>query len=235
MTNPVSVGYPDWNRASAQADVVVVEDLNRTSSVTVSYPLVPVTSIKALYITCLPLTGHLSVDFQFFADAAGTIVIDDYFISARQGDVISSPVKVLGPYVKISVDPGSVTPFTYSLQVTSMPEIGGQSAYVHELALMSKSSVNINPGATLTVDAVSVFAGPAVWSVFGTVASWGAGCVSVDEFGVVTTLDAVNNNYVTGAVRNINLPGTHIRFTITNNSAGVGAFNAFASRAYFER
>jgi len=234
MTAPIAHGYADFNRSSAQSDVIVVQDSSHTSSVTVDYGVIPITNAPFLFVSAFTTTGHVRVSLAFCADAAGTQVIQVFHAAVRQGDSYIQNIPVLGPFVHIFVSPGSVTPFTYGLTVSVAPQLAGPSAYQLEDAFVSQDNVAVGAGLTVTVECPVVMAGPAYWNAFCGAATWFAKVIAIDEFGVTQTIDVVTQQYAVGVPRAIYLPSKHIRFTMSNSSGAGSTFNMFGSRLWYD-
>lgn len=231
MTTPIPAGYPDFGRTFSEAQVLEVDDVNVTVAAGVGHAIRYVGNAKALFMWAQCTTNPVRVSVIFWADAAGTVVLDLFQMDMATNKVARQWVPVLGPYMSVSIDRLGGGGFTYTMQVwrTSAPGFfttppGGGDVV---------SQFNTPIGAASVIDTDMLFVGhtPISWNVTCTAASWQAFAIAVDATPTEYILDFVDNTFTPkSAPRVLYSPASTIRFRVHNFDGVAKNFFLFATR-----
>jgi hypothetical protein len=230
MTTPAPHGFSDYGRLAAQADSVIINETGLTITSAHAYPNTFVGDKRSIMVWANATVGGIVVVMQFWGDAAKTIFLDSYLIEVAGGAKAIQPVRVMGPYVQVTVNLEGLATATYSLQLWSNPDYGtfdGRGSSDGSIAVTG-SAIG---GSTTKIDkSFVVLAGPAVWT--GNVSTGNFTCYLevTDATGVITIIDQMNNASPTFDSRTVYLPPSPVQIRTDNQAAGAGNYWIYLTR-----
>ena len=228
MTQPIAAGFPDWARRDNVTDAMY-QATNDVIGAPVTYGPYYVGDVTHLGIFLSVAANDCRFDFRYYLEeglinqlGASAIVLSDL-------GTCSVSVPVRGPWLTVSAFPGGVG----TLAVIKVWSTGSNA---FDMLLGATSNVvfaidgtAIGAGATINFDSPEAHPGPAYFMChLEAGVSWRARLYS-RNFGVNTLLDYTTNLALTPASKQLYLPPTPLRLTITNLD-GV-AHNFYASLA----
>lgn len=162
MTSPVAHGYPDWNRAFAASDALVINQVGLAIPGSTTFGPFYVGNMPYLFVECVP-TQRARVTLDWFADSAQTLALNNDVLISPVGGVITQCVPARGAFVTITVEV-SVNPSNINLRVFMAPTPFAASAGLQGLnSLIAVDGTNVGAGVTVTFDTVETRGGWAYW------------------------------------------------------------------------
>lgn len=219
MTALVSHGYSDWNRTSVVADVQFFDLTNQVINVLTTHNVGFVGNYPSLGTRFLATTNNFLLEFFFYQDAAFTIFMDNYSISANQGTSFNRNLPVLGPYLQVQVQPSAAaSQYNFRLWASSpfaIPSDGPSSGSI----LISQTALVVTALTTTTLSAPRIYPGEAYWNVMSDATSWEARLRVLDDTGTPTNCGIMrgvaNSNFNYG----VYLPPVQAEIRLQNNDA----------------
>lgn len=231
MTLPLTTGFPDFGREFDESRVNEVQDVNVTKLTAFTYPVRYMGNAKALICWFSPQTVDCQVQFLFYQDAGGTILIDTYPIDVQTGGTAREPVPILGPYMAVKVLPSVGGSFNYTLLVSRIPSLQKFAGGSLGLGLISVTSRSVAAGATDIVFAPIVESGPAIWSFVTTASAFQVTIRCQSYLATLTNLDFMDNGRTnTWTPRAIYLPPMVISSAFVNFDASAKTYNLYLTQ-----
>lgn len=225
MSLPVSHGYPDWARQSAEQDVTLLYQtgtvLNAASNTATFF--VGVMPYLSIFYNIATNRGRLTAFWCL--DQAGTQVVGvDKFLTAAAGSVACN-IPVLGPWVFFARE-ASAYPDTVDTRIVmaQAPRIPSDEPPFLPM-LFNVEAAAVAAGATVNVNSVRTLPGLATLCVDTALATWTAFLRALEFAGTFQYLYSLRNTSLPGP-RLITLPATSVRLAFTNTTAAAGTFSA---------
>lgn len=215
MTQPVSHGFPDWNRTVAASDIEVISQVGINIPGSQDFGPFFVGNMPYLFVECVP-ANRARVTLSWFADSAQTKPLNDDVLISPVGAGITQCVPIRGPYLLVSVEV-SVNPTNTTLRVFMTPEPFAASAGLQGLnTLISVNGTNVGAGATVNFDTVETRGGWAYWHAhFETAVAFRIKLYSVSFTGALTLIDFVPAS-VNQEGKLLMIPATQMRIEAFN-------------------
>lgn len=224
MTAPTSHGYPDWGRFLATSDKIYdnFDFPNQNAAVESAIYFVGDVPYVGL-ITIVPVVGcDVFVDWLPDNGISSPIWTDTFAITNSATLQINLPVRA--PYVRITWNPAT-TPFgAFGSLTSSRYPNAAMGLFATRNVLISRVNIPIGAGATVTSIPSEIIPGPAIWNLFIPAATWTASVDAVKADGTLTRLDTADNTLGKFS-RDLYLPGTVCRVSVTNTTGAASAFN----------
>lgn len=224
MTQPIPHGYPDYGRFAASADKTLL-DLNVADiDAQTNYGTVFVGDVPWLGVFFLSNGGTFTVQLRYgtAADGTGILTVQTFVVESAGIALLSFPVG--GPFLTLRVTPLAINAsFNAQVYTQHSPSPTDNGDTTPNVAVSAVAQA-VGAGATVVLAASRVFPGPAVWSVFTTLATWEAHIRSHTAAGTQTRLDTVNQA-TPNPSRALYLPNEFVRVSFTNNTGAANTFN----------
>lgn len=120
MTSPVLHGFPDWNRQSAESDLVVFYKAAEALAGATTYGPFFVGGMPSLYLGFSGTGTRNRIQFSFYADQALTQLIDQDAVTTSQNGGFTGSITVFGPWVTITVE-ADTYPQTFNARCVMAP------------------------------------------------------------------------------------------------------------------
>lgn len=229
MTAPVSHGYPDWNRVSAQVDTTLLNPgVIPTTMSPHTYNIGFVGNYTHTGFTAR-ITGQMHrIDFEYFEDAAFTISASAYrFILNDTTRNARRVLPVLGPYMRILVTP-LVIGGTHELVVWSAPVHAiPTGTSVASSVVITTTATNVVAAATSTLNSTFAWPGEATWTVTSAATAWRATLQIQTNDGTFLTIDSMQGAANQSISHTVFLPPAPVRTNFTNNGAGAANYDTY--------
>jgi hypothetical protein len=228
----VQHGYPDYGRFQARADVILLNENPVINADAVRGPFF-VGGFTHLGISAVVFAGTCELQFDYTGDEAGGILLASQFVSLRTDDSCAIAIPILGPWLELHINVGTVPlDFIIEMWTTAGPGFGNPLG-LSTSVLLSVDGVNVNAAATRTDDLGAVWPGEAsFFADFPAGANFTIKLLSVDKGGVTKLLAYVDQNTPQGN-HSVFLPATHLRVTSLNSDAAAHpVFLSLAARPF---
>lgn len=217
MTEQVSHGYRDWDRATGISDVMVVNESGLSIPGSQDFGPFFVAEIPYLYVNCTPIQ-RARITLSWFADEFQTQSLGTDVLVTPQGAPVVQSVPVRGAFVLVSVEV-SVNPSAINLRIFKTSTPFAQSAGLQGSAnIVSLTFATIVPGTT-DFDAVATRGGWMHWDGVMNVASWRFEVHALGFTGAASQLGYVDSAGF-GKTGIFLAPAQPLRLRCVNNTAG---------------
>lgn len=219
MTVPITHGFPDWARQSAESDVAVLYNVGVALPAASTLGPFFVGGLASLYCNFSGTAVRSRIMFQFYLDEALTQLVDNDGIVTNTNGYYTGPIPVFGPWVSIVIE-ASAYPATYSAIVTMAPDAAAASGGEGSAGrILHGNPVNVAAGVTTTVTANATWRGSATFYAEIAAATCAIELEALQLTGFVRLLYRL-----TGAtLREMNIVALHtdaIRVRLVNPTAG---------------
>lgn len=194
MTNPVSLGYPDWARRTPMADQSLIRSTVNNAPVLTNYGPFYVANLDTLWVHFTAGNDVWRVSLTWAMDSAMTQQIGASTIDCTASTLLNRSFRPLAPYVKVTVNAATGGIGNFTLLMNSVPDVHMPSLTQAYINPISRYLVNIPATTTVVFSSSIVFIGPAVWAADCTAAIWEARLQSVNFFGGISELDRCAKN-----------------------------------------
>lgn len=232
MTAPVSSGFPDFGRFASEAQVLEINDINTGIAHNFGYPAKYVGNARALQLWANPPTHGMRLQFQFYGDAAHTVIMDSYVVNMLPGDVVKQPIPILGPWLFVVVQHADALTNSVTIQLWRTPELAAFAGLEGDLAVFSADGVAIGAGASVTLHCPYVMEGEMIWAVTVLSNNWGARLDAADYNGNLTAIDRVDSTAGVYPQRETYAPPWHLQLLIVNQAAAASTYRIHATRKH---
>lgn len=223
MTSPVAHGYPDWGRFEASADKLLAFDQQLDVDAGTSYPRFFVGDVPYVSVWLNAITNHFAFTLRFLDAQTGGNFLAQQVCSVRDGSEFDATIPVSGPWLELTATPSAAnSAFQYALATARTPHIGMRSGY-NDPVLVSFNAT-VGAGASLTTEAVRVYAGEAHWFAETALATWTARLETFDFAGASIILDEFRGITAGHEGRQVFIPPVNMRIVVTNQTGGAGSF-----------
>lgn len=234
MTQPIAHDYPDWARQQSSSDVIVADHQNELIAADLQDPIKFVGHYQYVHVEGINGNTGVKTVLRWFADQAGTVIINIDTVDALINVPYSQVIPVRGPFLQVETIlfayPNRFTTLITMMSVPANPFGGifGDNALISQL-----NAGPLGGGANVTLTANSVRGGSAYFEadVLGAVA-FTIYLYAVDYQGVITPLASIYP-VSRGHPRNIHLPAQTIKVQVFNQDAGAHDYRVLLSHANF--
>lgn len=163
MTGPILHGYPDWNRQSAQSDLVVFYKAAEPLAALSTSAAMFVGGMPSLYLAFSATGVRNRIQFSFYADQGLTLLIDQDAVTTSQNGGFTGSITVFGPWVTITVE-SDTYPQTYNARCIMAPAARaatGANASAGQMLLGAPT--NVPAGTNVDVISGVTWRGPAMF------------------------------------------------------------------------
>lgn len=162
MTTPLSHGYPDWARQSAESDIIVYFVAGQALPALTTVGPFFVGGMPSLYLAYGGTGIRNRVQFSFYADAALSQLVDQDAVTVSQNGAYTGSITVFAPYVTLTFE-ADTYPQTYNARVVMAPDARaatGANASAGQLLLGAPT--NVPAGTNQDVIGTITWRGPAI-------------------------------------------------------------------------
>jgi len=188
MTTPITHGYPDWGRFSAQADVVYNVENGTVAANPVTRGAYFVGNVPAVGFFFSVTAGAATVLVEWYDSAALTNLLATETYEFPNGTFTQTTLATLGPYLFLSILDGGAG-VTFNCRLWAAPVGRSWASGAGGSVLISVTNTAIAAGVTATNNASEIYVGPAYWTGWQGLANFVVFLEALDITGAVTTLD----------------------------------------------
>lgn len=226
MVQPVSHGYPDWQRQVAVADTILgaAETVNTsTSEITERFY---VGAFPTIWFQVSSSFGRMRIDMQFFNADTGGVNIDTWQMRVRSTRELSFAVPVIAPFMSLrfsdEIGTGSELSWSAALTQASGVDNGNPEGNI----IIQRTGLSVAAGATRTDESEWVWPGRAVCSFDTGATNYRFRLEQINSAGTwVEFIEVANAGRVPPF--DVYLPPTPIRASFRNDDAGAQLYRVY--------
>lgn len=227
MTQPTAHGYPDWNRVSARADVLYLDEQITFDPIAQSRGPFFVGHQPSIGVLFEAITGGLRVRLRFFGQQNLTERLDEHDLRMTGGlDTIRQSLAVLGPWMNVEMTSSVVGgDATARIWATAAP---ATFSWLFTANILLATTLNpIAIGATENITADFVWPGNAFLNFQQTAGTCTLSLSVLDHLGAASTFWRRDLTAAQPVGEMVALPSGIVRATVVNTSGAATSYSLY--------
>lgn len=209
------------------ADQILINDTQANMPGTITYPLMYVANIPAIWSHFTSTGGSSSLKLDWYQDAARTKLIGTSSCDYNNNNFGNRTFRPIAPYLQVRIVPNTPGGTTATLLMTTVADVSAPVLSISYVNQIGFNFFSLAASSNQTFSTQCVHVGPAVWSAASDATSFNIELQLVNAAGGVSKIDAFNRYCKTDGARPIYLGGGTAQIVCQNFDASAKNFSGF--------